>query len=101
MCAVADSDLVCQSGTRWEDINSTLKEKNIPLFFPVCISSHLPTKPIDEQVIYCSSIPGPVLYETYDFSPVLFLSNFGVQTIGGMVGTGCSGSQFVIAELLQ
>ncbi|KAL0574570.1 D-lactate ferricytochrome c oxidoreductase [Marasmius crinis-equi] len=30
----ADSDLVCQSGARWEDINSTLKEKGIPLFFP-------------------------------------------------------------------
>ena len=31
----ADSDLICQSGVRWEDINSTLKEKGIPLFFPV------------------------------------------------------------------
>ncbi|KAG6903176.1 hypothetical protein C0995_002719 [Termitomyces sp. Mi166 len=31
----SDSDLVCQSGTRWEDINMTLKEKGIPLFFPL------------------------------------------------------------------
>lgn len=31
----ADSDLICQAGTRWEDINQTLKDKGIPLFFPV------------------------------------------------------------------
>ncbi|KAG5340336.1 hypothetical protein C0989_002147 [Termitomyces sp. Mn162] len=31
----SDSDLICQSGTRWEDINMTLKEKGIPLFFPL------------------------------------------------------------------
>lgn len=31
----ADSDLTCQSGARWEDINETLKEEGIPLFFPV------------------------------------------------------------------
>ncbi|KAJ8093062.1 D-lactate ferricytochrome c oxidoreductase [Marasmius tenuissimus] len=53
----ADSDLVCQSGARWEDINLTLKEKGIPLFFPLD--------------------PGPG------------------ATIGGMVGTGCSGTNAV------
>jgi len=31
----ADSDLVCQAGARWMDINEMLKEKGIPLFFPV------------------------------------------------------------------
>lgn len=31
----ADGDLTCQSGARWEDINETLKQKGIPLFFPV------------------------------------------------------------------
>ncbi|KAI0080145.1 hypothetical protein K474DRAFT_1638149 [Panus rudis PR-1116 ss-1] len=31
----ADSDLVCQPGARWMDINATLKEKGIPLFFPI------------------------------------------------------------------
>ncbi|KAF9234789.1 D-lactate dehydrogenase cytochrome oxidoreductase [Melanogaster broomeanus] len=46
----ADGDLRCQAGTRWEDINRTLKEKGIPLFFP---------------------------------------------TIGGMIGTGCSGTNAV------
>ncbi|THH04999.1 hypothetical protein EW145_g5122 [Phellinidium pouzarii] len=30
----ADADLVCQAGIRWVDINDTLKEKDIPLFFP-------------------------------------------------------------------
>jgi hypothetical protein len=34
----ADSDLTCQSGARWEDINETLKEKGIPLFFPVRVA---------------------------------------------------------------
>ncbi|KAJ6488511.1 FAD-linked oxidase-like protein [Mycena vitilis] len=52
-----DSDLICQSGTRWEDINQTLKDKGIPLFFPLD--------------------PGPG------------------ATIGGMVGTGCSGTNAV------
>lgn len=31
----ADGDMTCQSGARWEQINETLKEKGIPLFFPV------------------------------------------------------------------
>ncbi|KAG5717961.1 hypothetical protein E4T56_gene1682 [Termitomyces sp. T112] len=53
----SDSDLICQSGTRWEDINMTLKEKGIPLFFPLD--------------------PGPG------------------ATIGGMIGTGCSGTNAV------
>ncbi|KAF9483866.1 D-lactate dehydrogenase cytochrome oxidoreductase [Pholiota conissans] len=54
---VEDSDLTCQAGTRWEDINQTLKDKGIPLFFPLD--------------------PGPG------------------ATIGGMVGTGCSGTNAV------
>lgn len=33
----ADGDLRCQAGARWEDINSVLKERGIPLFFPVSI----------------------------------------------------------------
>lgn len=53
----ADGDLTCQAGARWEDINSTLTEKGIPLFFPLD--------------------PGPG------------------ATIGGMVGTGCSGTNAV------
>jgi len=31
----ADSDLVCQPGARWMDINDMLKQKGIPLFFPI------------------------------------------------------------------
>ncbi|KAF8654203.1 hypothetical protein AX16_003729 [Volvariella volvacea WC 439] len=53
----ADSDLVCQAGARWEDINHYLKDKGIPLFFPLD--------------------PGPG------------------ATIGGMIGTGCSGTNAV------
>jgi D-lactate dehydrogenase (cytochrome) len=30
-----DSDLVCQPGVGWMEINETLKDKGIPLFFPV------------------------------------------------------------------
>ncbi|KAI0781193.1 D-lactate dehydrogenase cytochrome oxidoreductase [Trametes elegans] len=52
-----DSDLICQAGARWEDINRTLEEKGIPLFFPLD--------------------PGPG------------------ATIGGMIGTGCSGTNAV------
>ncbi|THH06266.1 hypothetical protein EW145_g4198 [Phellinidium pouzarii] len=52
-----DGDLICQAGARWEDVNETLKEKGIPLFFPLD--------------------PGPG------------------ATIGGMIGTGCSGTNAV------
>ncbi|OCH95319.1 D-lactate dehydrogenase cytochrome oxidoreductase [Obba rivulosa] len=52
-----DGDLICQAGAKWEDINSALKEKGIPLFFPLD--------------------PGPG------------------ATIGGMIGTGCSGTNAV------
>ncbi|KAJ8482269.1 hypothetical protein ONZ51_g5470 [Trametes cubensis] len=52
-----DSDLICQAGARWEDINRTLEEKGISLFFPLD--------------------PGPG------------------ATIGGMIGTGCSGTNAV------
>lgn len=31
----ADSDVVVQSGVKWEDLNATLAEKGIHLFFPV------------------------------------------------------------------
>ena len=33
--AEEDSDLVCQPGVGWMEINETLKEMGIPLFFPV------------------------------------------------------------------
>ncbi|KAF9077968.1 FAD-linked oxidase-like protein [Rhodocollybia butyracea] len=53
----ADSDLVCQPGACWSDINDTLREKGIPLFFPLD--------------------PAPL------------------ATIGGMLSTGCSGTNAV------
>lgn len=31
----ADMDLICQPGIGWVEINETLKEKGIPLFFPI------------------------------------------------------------------
>jgi hypothetical protein len=34
-----DSDLVCQPGIGWMEINEALKEKGIPLFFPVRANS--------------------------------------------------------------
>ncbi|EEB90943.1 hypothetical protein MPER_10782, partial [Moniliophthora perniciosa FA553] len=53
----ADSDLVCQPGVGWMEINDTLREKGIPLFFPI------------------DPAPG--------------------ATIGGMLSTGCSGTNAV------
>ncbi|KAG6878896.1 hypothetical protein C0992_006833 [Termitomyces sp. T32_za158] len=53
----ADSDLVCQPGAKWMDVNDMLKDKGIPLFFPLD--------------------PGPG------------------ATIGGMLSTGCSGTNAV------
>ncbi|KAI9567738.1 FAD-linked oxidase-like protein [Boletus coccyginus] len=52
-----DSDIVCQSGARWMEINEVLQKKGIPLFFPLD--------------------PGPG------------------ATIGGMMSTGCSGTNAV------
>ncbi|KAL1744203.1 FAD-linked oxidase-like protein [Schizophyllum fasciatum] len=54
---VDDGDLICQPGVQWEVINETLKEKGIPLFFPI--------------------------------------QDPGRRTIGGMIGTGCSGTNAV------
>ncbi|KAH9978354.1 FAD-linked oxidase-like protein [Russula compacta] len=52
-----DSDMVVQSGVDWMEMNNTLQEKGIPLFFPID--------------------PGPS------------------ATIGGMLSTGCSGTNAV------
>ncbi|RPD77337.1 hypothetical protein L226DRAFT_532147 [Lentinus tigrinus ALCF2SS1-7] len=53
----ADSDVVCQPGLRWMDLNETLKKQGIPLFFPL------------------DPAPG--------------------ATFGGMLSTGCSGTNAV------
>lgn len=50
-----DSDLICQSGARWEDINQTLKTKGIPLFFPVSPLGSYPTHAHDQNQLD----PGP------------------------------------------
>ncbi|KAI0700461.1 FAD-linked oxidase-like protein [Cytidiella melzeri] len=52
-----DGDLVAQAGAKWVDVNATLKEKGIPLFFPL--------------------------------DPSLG------ATLGGMMATGCSGTNAV------
>ncbi|KAF8452613.1 FAD-linked oxidase-like protein [Boletus edulis BED1] len=52
-----DSDIVCQPAVGWMDINETLQQKGIPLFFPLD--------------------PGPG------------------ATVGGMMSTGCSGTNAV------
>jgi D-lactate dehydrogenase (cytochrome) len=69
-----DSDLVCQPGVGWMEINQTLKEKGIPLFFPV-------------RAKRCFTV----------LNPTAFLSQLDpgpTATIGGMLSTGCSGSQY-------
>jgi D-lactate dehydrogenase (cytochrome) len=64
--------MVVQCGVDWMEINSTLKEKGIPLFFPVGIASYIAPRH-DQQ--YKQLDPGPS------------------ATIGGMLSTGCSGSE--------
>lgn len=55
--SVPDGDITVQPGVKWEDLNLYLKNKGVPLFFPLD--------------------PGPG------------------ATIGGMCGTGCSGTNAV------
>ena len=57
----ADGDLRCQAGARWEDINETLKEKGIPLFFPV--SNQVEVRSL-HKAKSCSSIQGLARYVT-------------------------------------
>ena len=47
LCIVADGDLVCQAGAKWEDINQHLRDEGIPLFFPVRI--HIIVIPINDN----------------------------------------------------
>jgi FAD/FMN-containing dehydrogenase len=68
-----DSDLVCQPGVGWMEINETLKEKGIPLFFPVRVTNATHTLP--NFHLHPQLDPGPT------------------ATVGGMLSTGCSGSQ--------
>lgn len=70
----ADSDLICQPGARWMDINETLKKKGIPLFFPVCPTYSYVVRSISIYDLQIDPAPG--------------------ATIGGMISTGCSGSMF-------
>jgi FAD/FMN-containing dehydrogenase len=65
--------MVVQCGVDWMEINSTLKEKGIPLFFPV-------------SVPYVALRHDQQQYEQLDPGPA--------ATIGGMLSTGCSGSRF-------
>lgn len=44
--AEEDSDLVCQPGIGWMDINAELKRRGIPLFFPVRLSPPLRPPPL-------------------------------------------------------
>lgn len=52
-----DGDLVCQSGARWMDINETLQEQGIPLFFPLDPG---PGYVYARRIFGCSSMPRPV-----------------------------------------
>ena len=93
----SDGDLVCQSGARWEDINRILKENGIPLFFPVgtFILSLCSAHANACFIPYFKLDPGPGAVSrqsTLMHLPRPLVTRNG-QTIGGMIGTGCSGSE--------
>lgn len=48
-----DSDMVVQCGVDWMEINSTLKDKDIPLFFPVSfiLASRISTADSESRLI--------------------------------------------------
>ena len=54
-----DSDLVCQPGAGWMEINETLKEKGIPLFFPVRVKCRTRVTPSSSSTYIHSSIQDP------------------------------------------
>ena len=35
----ADGDVVVQAGMPWEELNQTLKDQGVPLFFPVSLNT--------------------------------------------------------------
>ncbi|KAH9057494.1 FAD-binding domain-containing protein [Lactarius vividus] len=73
-----DSDLVCQPGVGWMEINQTLKEKGIPLFFPVRANITRTSQLLQRLSVSNVQLdPGPT------------------ATIGGMLSTGCSGTNAV------
>ncbi|KAF7298036.1 FAD-binding protein [Mycena chlorophos] len=69
----ADADVVCQPGLNWVELNETLREKGIPLFFPAC-----------KPYFLCH-----LSDERLKIDPALG------ATIGGMASTGCSGTNAV------
>lgn len=75
-CVEADSDVIVQSGVKWDDLNHALAEKGIPLFFPA--SNCLLFGP--DAYISMQLDPGPG------------------ATIGGMIATGCSGSMSSVSR---
>lgn len=52
-----DSDMVVQCGVDWMEVNATLKEKDIPLFFPVRFVIALSVSKANGK---CRSIPDPL-----------------------------------------
>lgn len=87
----ADSDLVCQPGARWMDINATLKQKGER------DNSCKPRRELKVPLIrYPIILSGTVIRSTRRDLRIDFTYKIDPApgaTIGGMVSTGCSGSK--------
>lgn len=81
---VDDGDMVVQPGISWEAINAELEDREIPLFFPVS-ERHLNTG------TRLSPYQWPHLTR-YLPSPAAQLDPGPGATVGGMIATGCSGT---------
>lgn len=93
----ADSDLVCQPGAKWMDINDNLKEKGRWLYFPAPGDGNLITVTLGIPLFFPVSLrffwPRTITISARQLDPA------PGATIGGMLSTGCSGSVFVLPIL--
>jgi len=92
----ADSDLVCQPGIRWVDINEALQDQGL-----CSVEAHtlsLCSIHVRDSIVFpCASIDPFISLSQINlfcYQIRLKLDPAPEATIGGMLSTGCSGSMF-------
>jgi len=92
----ADSDLVCQPGTKWVDINEALQDQGLCSVEVHALS--LCSINVRDSIVFPCTCIDPCIYlsqsDLFCYQICLKLDPAPKATIGGMLSTGCSGSMF-------